>query len=202
MDYQENTKDRTLGLTKFQVDAIIKAGPDKTQPYVAGDKFERTARLVTDNGKTAKGELNYSVTFHPTVNLRNVRFDPAPTLLSPLSALSPTSPEYSASMVVNSPSTHTADHMPRDEQNAAISDLPEKTASGDVFTDTRNGVDAGRPRQLTHRTNASLASLSTVATHNTAATFSTTAANNDGVVMTKEELLSSGTLSVIGLRTS
>ncbi|KAF9928845.1 hypothetical protein FBU30_002054, partial [Linnemannia zychae] len=66
-DYQKVTKDRTLGKTTFQVDEVVEELPNNAG-YVARPTINRWAPLKQKDGST-KGELNYEISFFPTLRL-------------------------------------------------------------------------------------------------------------------------------------
>lgn len=84
MDYQHNTKDRSLGVTELAVDNLIMAGPDKNaKPYASkGKQVYNKADLKSDNYKSVKGYLAFEAEFFPAIRMKNSTFE---TVENPLS---------------------------------------------------------------------------------------------------------------------
>jgi len=58
MDYQSNTKDRSLGNILFPVAPLISEGPDKvTKPWIGTGKVSKNEQLKSDWKKPVKGKL-------------------------------------------------------------------------------------------------------------------------------------------------
>ncbi|BGP71461.1 Tricalbin-2 [Rhodotorula toruloides] len=77
MDYNHNTKDRTLGQTEFSVSGILAEGPDKrNKPWVGTGKVSKTEMLKSDNKRTVKGNIEFEAEFFPCTPLKNVSFTP------------------------------------------------------------------------------------------------------------------------------
>ncbi|BGO92542.1 hypothetical protein NBRC10512_000461 [Rhodotorula toruloides] len=77
MDYNHNTKDRTLGQTEFSVSGILAEGPDKrNRPWIGTGKVSKTEMLKSDNKRTVKGNIEFEAEFFPCTPLKNVSFTP------------------------------------------------------------------------------------------------------------------------------
>ncbi|GEM08900.1 tricalbin [Rhodotorula toruloides] len=75
MDYNHNTKDRTLGQTEFSVSGILAEGPDKrNKPWLSTGKVSKTEMLKSDNKRTVKGNIEFEAEFFPCTALKNVSF--------------------------------------------------------------------------------------------------------------------------------
>lgn len=61
MDYQNLTKDRSLGTTEFSAASLIKEGEDKKNaPWLPTGKVDRKEMLRSDGKKTVKGSVRPS----------------------------------------------------------------------------------------------------------------------------------------------
>lgn len=77
MDYNHNTKDRTLGQTDFSVSGLLAEGPDKrTKPWVSTGKVSKAEMLKSDNKRTVKGNIEFEAEFFPCTPLKKVSFTP------------------------------------------------------------------------------------------------------------------------------
>ncbi|GAA5987383.1 hypothetical protein JCM10908_001933 [Rhodotorula pacifica] len=78
MDYQHNSRDRSLGIADFLVTNLIAEGPDKSQkPWVGTGKITKTEKLKSDGRKTVKGDLEFEAEFFPCVHMSEISFTPA-----------------------------------------------------------------------------------------------------------------------------
>ncbi|KEI37230.1 uncharacterized protein L969DRAFT_53729 [Mixia osmundae IAM 14324] len=70
MDYEHNGKDRTLGQTDLDVASLLEEGRDtKRAPWLSKGKLDRNSPLATNNRKTIKGSVSYTVQFFPCANI-------------------------------------------------------------------------------------------------------------------------------------
>jgi hypothetical protein len=66
MDYQSNSKDRSLGNILFPVAPLISEGPDKvTKPWISTGKVVKTEGLHSDWKKPVKGQSLLKSFTHP-----------------------------------------------------------------------------------------------------------------------------------------
>ena len=65
MDYQQRTKDRSLGVIPLDTSRLLQQGPDGYYTEVV-DKNQKVGHFT---GKDAKGTLNYTVSFYPALNV-------------------------------------------------------------------------------------------------------------------------------------
>jgi Ca2+-dependent lipid-binding protein len=77
MDYQNNTKDRSIGTCEVNVADLIKETPDdQRHPYATLGKHSHTEKLSLGRG-IYKGEIVYDCQFLPSLNLAGVEFSGA-----------------------------------------------------------------------------------------------------------------------------
>ncbi|KAI8084738.1 C2 domain-containing protein [Halteromyces radiatus] len=72
MDYNEVSKDKSLGLCDFSIKQVIKESiHEETQQkvYEALEPVERWADLTNAQRKPGKGKVHYKISFHPTLEL-------------------------------------------------------------------------------------------------------------------------------------
>ncbi|KAF9513783.1 hypothetical protein BS47DRAFT_1343789 [Hydnum rufescens UP504] len=75
MDYQNLTKDRSLGSVDLAVKTLAHQNvTDMKYPFESSGKYEATDRIRLHGG-TYKGDLHYVAEFTPALNLRGVSFD-------------------------------------------------------------------------------------------------------------------------------
>ncbi|KAJ2964405.1 hypothetical protein NQZ79_g602 [Umbelopsis isabellina] len=71
MDYNEVTKDKSLGLTDISIKSILKEteGENGAKIYEGVEPMDKNVDLVTEDRKKGKGKLHYNVAFYPTLAL-------------------------------------------------------------------------------------------------------------------------------------
>lgn len=80
MDYQSNTKDRTLGWLFLQAADLVESGMDKDNaPFVAKGTVDTQANFTQNAGQDAKGTLYYTATFFPCSPMPGLTFEPPPS---------------------------------------------------------------------------------------------------------------------------
>jgi Ca2+-dependent lipid-binding protein len=80
MDYQQQSKDRSLGTCDLLVSSLAQEGPDKiNKPYEATGKVEGNGMLQSDGKKTIKGTLFYEASFSPCYPMPDISFEAPPT---------------------------------------------------------------------------------------------------------------------------
>lgn len=78
MDYQHNSKDRTLGQCRLDMKDLVGEGSDKKEePFVSLGAISRTEALQQDGGRAKKGSVIFEAKFYPTIPIRGVAFAPA-----------------------------------------------------------------------------------------------------------------------------
>lgn len=77
MDYQQSSKDRTLGSADIAIDSLLKAGTDAVDaPWLStGRSSEQSVSLVSEGKRVVKGKVYYEAEFVPCANI-NVSFAP------------------------------------------------------------------------------------------------------------------------------
>lgn len=77
MDYQNSSKDRTLGWTILQVSDLIQEGQDKSiAPWVSKGTVKASPMLQAHPGSDPKGTLYYEATFFTCTPMPGLAFDP------------------------------------------------------------------------------------------------------------------------------
>ncbi|KAI5478145.1 hypothetical protein MNV49_005409 [Pseudohyphozyma bogoriensis] len=75
MDYQNTTKDRTLGSCDLAVASLLTEGEDKkNKPWLATGKRSYKEPLRSDGKKTVKGSVEFEAEFFPCAHLKSVSF--------------------------------------------------------------------------------------------------------------------------------
>ncbi|KZO90442.1 hypothetical protein CALVIDRAFT_542695 [Calocera viscosa TUFC12733] len=78
MDYQNLTKDRSLGSVELKLSDLAAVGGDSRIPYVSKGKREKADAIRLDKGHNMfKGQLHYVAEFLPGVHLKNATFEEA-----------------------------------------------------------------------------------------------------------------------------
>lgn len=169
MDYQHNSKDRSLGIADFLVTNLIAEGTDKVhKPWVGTGKITKTERLKSDGRKTVKGDLEYEAEFFPCVHLNEVSFTPADQVKTVNKSIAEESSEGST------PATQ------------SVENLSGTVGAGDTTPKTSSFVSLpGTPKSTA---DSAAASVQT-GTNGTTKTQESAA----GVSMTREELLKTQT---------
>lgn len=78
MDYQNFTKDRSLGTVEFKVGELAREAKDEDDPrfsYESTGKVERSEPIRLDQGNQYKGQLHYDAEFLPAFALQGLKFD-------------------------------------------------------------------------------------------------------------------------------
>ncbi|KAF5313977.1 hypothetical protein D9611_006774 [Ephemerocybe angulata] len=74
MDYQNLTKDRSLGLTELHVSELCRVSDDIKYPYESTGRKEYAEPLHLNKGNQTKGTLYYHAEFIPAMKLKGVEF--------------------------------------------------------------------------------------------------------------------------------
>src|SRR5258708_35922391 len=80
MDYQNFTKDRSLGIVELKVGELARKAQDAGDPlfsYESTGKVERAGPIRLD-GNQYKGQLHYVAEFLPAFALQGLKFDAGP----------------------------------------------------------------------------------------------------------------------------
>lgn len=177
MDYQHNSKDRSLGVTQIDMKTLAAEGSDKTTPFVSNGPVSRSDPLRTDNGKAYKGTLIYEAKFVPAIPLRGVAFDKVESPLTKVTPKAEDQDDDGASVIETDAETATMEGDDEVSQQMRA-DMLQQTNGAAV-----NGAVRSSSRASNHTKNA----LST-ATAASVATAGTTESVTEGVSMTREEL--------------
>lgn len=71
MDYQNLTKDRSLGTVELKVsDYVVKGDPSDSEPYVSTGSQDRFEHIQLGRGQGTKGTLHYTASFSPAIALK------------------------------------------------------------------------------------------------------------------------------------
>lgn len=125
MDYQHNSKDRSLGLTEFAVEGLVAEGPDaKTQPWVSTGKVAKNDPLKSNGKRTVKGNVEFEAEFFPCAHLKDVSFAP---------------PEASAKITEIAEEKESSPNS--SEQSSAAATAAETPANGGSATPSGSGED-------------------------------------------------------------
>ncbi|KAI0067953.1 tricalbin [Artomyces pyxidatus] len=188
MDYQHLTKDRSLGTCELKVrDLAVEVPKDSGDPrfrFVSTGKKEVAEPIRLDRGNTYKGQLHYVAEFIPAIALKGVKFQTGPNELQKViengsegsgrSVDSVTSSVYSSHEEPNGLPAVTVSKPMADESECA-----DPKATGHVD-------DKGRPSAAN---GAPLAPASPTKNSETANSTSGDKHEEEGIQMTKEELL-------------
>lgn len=194
MDYQHNSKDRTLGVARLEVKDVAVEGTNKTeQPYISTGKIERTSRLTTDHqGKLGKGSLIYEAIFYPTIPLKGVKFQNAPNPTDQVKAkvkAEGQDDDDNQSTIAGSDNEDSATVNGDDEMSSVPLLKAEaiEEEGADVPASQTNGT-AAQATSPGHSKNV-LSNASFVTT-GTGATTETTGTTEEGLALSKQEVLS------------
>lgn len=176
MDYQHNSKDRPLGQVSLDVKLLATEGTDKKEhPYLSTGPVERTDKLVSDGGRSAKGTLIYEARFYPCTALKGVAFEKT---ASPLEKVQPKGDV--------------------EDDGASIIELDDdaKTIDGEDELSKQMRTEARQAVRSPYAATPSAEGASMRPAHESTATFGTaqtngTESNGHGVDMTREEVLQS-----------
>ncbi len=78
MDYQNLTKDRSLGTVELKVSELareMKGGDDSRFAFESTGKMDKSEPISLDRGNQYKGELHYLAEFLPAFALEGLKFD-------------------------------------------------------------------------------------------------------------------------------
>ena len=81
MDYQNLTKDRSLGTVELKVGELARETKDVGNPrfsFESTGKAEKAERICLDQGSQYKGQLHYVAEFLPAFALQDLKFDAGP----------------------------------------------------------------------------------------------------------------------------
>ncbi|RPD58353.1 tricalbin [Lentinus tigrinus ALCF2SS1-6] len=181
MDYQHLTKDRSLGYTELKVADL--AAPNQAESseflYVSTGKREAQEPLKLGHG-TFKGKLHYVAEFVPAYAVRGIGFDSAPTELEQAA-------ERTGAVSPDSEEGGTVHGDTDSEDEGAVPDgLTVASPVGE--NDGANGQLAHRKTKSTDTT-ASARTTGTTGTTGTTATAEEKRPEEQGIEMSKEELL-------------
>ncbi|KAF8213474.1 C2 domain-containing protein [Mycena galopus ATCC 62051] len=77
MDYQNLTRDRSLGYVELRVEDLARECTDRMYPFESTGKKTGADPIRLDKGNAYKGQLHYTAEFIPTLALEGVKFDSA-----------------------------------------------------------------------------------------------------------------------------
>ena len=177
MDYQNFTKDRSLGIVELKVGELAREAQDAGDPlfsYESTGKVEKAEPIRLDQGNQYKGQLHYVAEFLPAFALQGLRFDAGPDKPQSVvkvvdnssdaassSSSSKSSKEQevtrtvTAIQPVGAPNGHTKDQQSEDSAFTAVStDTTEATntvVGRDNAKNEKEGIKMSNDELLTHR---------------------------------------------------
>ncbi|KAJ7169501.1 C2 domain-containing protein [Mycena filopes] len=77
MDYQNVTRDRSLGMVELRVADLARESSDRLYPFESTGKKTGADPIRLEKGNAYKGQLYYTAEFVPTIALEGVKFDAA-----------------------------------------------------------------------------------------------------------------------------
>ncbi|KZT58286.1 tricalbin [Calocera cornea HHB12733] len=174
MDYQNMTKDRSLGSVELKLTDLAAVGGDSRIPYTSKGKRENAAPIRLDKGQNMyKGKLHYVAEFLPGVHLKNATFDEAGNELEDTIAEAKAT-ENTDGGVVKTPKTADTDGTGRGRSGSVSSVAP--TPATPAPTVRADGVPAKEP--------ARKASMESIKSYDESRV-------DEGIEMTSEEVLKS-----------
>ncbi|KAF8342603.1 tricalbin [Cantharellus anzutake] len=190
MDYQNLTKDRTLGYCELAVKDLAKQNAeDMKYPFAPIAKLEREASIRLQ-GNTFKGKLHYAAEFVPALNLAGTTFPAAGTEL-----------DDSAPRDGSGEDIASGDESSSDEESLdGITIAPSYSLKDDVPTSPTTANGDGSAKEKAHRKKGSVDSTRSTGTAAAAKKSETMppVPEQVGVELSQEELLKqqSGVLAV------
>ncbi|KAF9458350.1 C2 domain-containing protein [Collybia nuda] len=174
MDYQNLTRDRSLGSVELHVSELAKESGETRYLYESTGIKKATDPFRLDKGNVYKGQLHYTAEFVPALALKGVKFESQPNEIQKAS-----------------------EKASRDEDGGDAGDSSSMYSSSDeehgpipITIKTLPPRDGSPPKN--NPTNESVDSVHTSSTNDTAHTAETSTGNTkdaDGVEMSIEELL-------------
>ena len=193
MDYQHNTRDRSLGLFKIDLKDLIAVDEDKKVTSKA--TVLREDNLISESGKARKGRLLWEAKFIPSLKLKNVKFDTTPPSDLPASS-ERQDKEVTDAASMTEPSD-TSVEMQRMPTTTSSSSLAKQLLRRSITSaSTRPGVEPQSPTTadaeayVRQRTNSAAGSFHSVRSVATAQTAETSATASGAITLTTEELMS------------
>ncbi|KAH9081855.1 tricalbin [Lactarius deliciosus] len=100
MDYQNLTRDRSLGIVELKVSELAREADDPRFSFESTGKVEKSEPIRLDQGNQYKGQLHYVAEFLPAFALQGLRFEGGPDELRSASSSSSSSSSSSNSSKV------------------------------------------------------------------------------------------------------
>jgi len=180
MDYQNLTKDRSLGTVELRVNVlaqeITEHAGDPQFSFESTGKIDKSEPIRLDRGNQYKGQLHYVAEFLPAFALRGLEFETGPNELQ--TAVEEDEDEDGGVVSRSSSSSQSEE----DEDEAITTSEPISVSKGEA-TGSTNTTEAGKTVSAREGTPPSGKTRSSVDEKNDAK------GKNEGVQMSKDELL-------------
>ncbi|EJD04407.1 tricalbin [Fomitiporia mediterranea MF3/22] len=205
MDYQNLTKDRSLGTCELKVRDLVAKSKDSKYPYASTGKKSVADPIRLDNGNVYKGHLHYVAEFVPAIALKGVSFESAGNEIqrivdgrgSDTSSFSSSDVEREQIPEGITTSLPVAENG-YDHEHEEGEERQEESTGASSPTESRESEKKGHTRNTksidSTRTTGTTKTAETARTSGTTATAETsetvdTVPPSPGIEMTKEELL-------------